>query len=681
MSSKKSGINNQMFRQLAHSNVKKNAKNYMVYIVTLMFSVAMLYTFNSIGSQFSMLNLPDRGSYLSFSVGMMAGASVFISAVMAFLVAYANRFLMRRRKKELGIYITLGMTQKDLSRLMFRETVIIGAFSLGAGLLLGIFLAQGLAFVTIRFLQVEGAAYRFVISPLAILECVVFYVLMFAFMNSLNKKSLKKSSLRELLYADKKNEILADEGNAGNIIKIIVAAICFVAAYFLSISNGFDIKYIGAGIVLIFIGTFLFFKVIANVLLYWIHRRKRLYYKDLNMFAIHQISSKMNSTNTTLSIICILLFLSFTTLAVGLGLSMSVTAGLDKMTSADAVVASYGKEGEPDGETSSTSIQQYLEGKGVPLEAIASNTVEAVIYRQEDVALKDFLLEGTPGKSRLGKNEYLGWNQSPGLMGISDYNRLRSQQGLKPIALEEGTCLINYNVIQLDGMYQYFSTQKDAAIVIGGKKLSLAKKGLQKLAYQNANLLADTGTIIVPDDMLQGRQAENRYLNINFDPSNPDAEAKFQKAMYDLYDTGLTVVMKSLIVTEITSTNMTLSYIAVYLGIIFLVCACAVLALQQIAGAADNVKRYDTLRSLGAEEKHIRKTLLAQIAIYFGVPLLVALLHSAAAINVMYQRMGNITVSDAVQNILFALVILTGVYGSYFLITYINSRNTLNVSS
>ena len=150
-------------------------------------------------------------------------------------------------------------------------------------------------------------------------------------------------------------------------------------------------------------------------------------------------------------------------------------------------------------------------------------------------------------------------------------------------------------------------------------------------------------------------------------------------AWQELNDTGLRIATKRLIITEITSTSMTLSYIAVYLGIIFLICACAVLALQQTANAIDNTARYETLRRLGAKESSMRKTLRTQILVYFGVPLVLGLLYSVVGIRVMYTELGNVPADVIVQNVLFASVMFILVYGSYFFITYNNTKNILKL--
>ncbi len=147
----------------------------------------------------------------------------------------------------------------------------------------------------------------------------------------------------------------------------------------------------------------------------------------------------------------------------------------------------------------------------------------------------------------------------------------------------------------------------------------------------------------------------------------------------ELNDTGLRIATKRLIITEITSTSMTLSYIAVYLGIIFLICACAVLALQQTANAIDNTARYETLKRLGAKESSMRKTLRTQILVYFGVPLVLGLLYSVVGIRVMYTELGNVPADVIAQNVLFASVMFILVYGSYFFITYNNTKNILKL--
>ena len=205
------------------------------------------------------------------------------------------------------------------------------------------------------------------------------------------------------------------------------------------------------------------------------------------------------------------------------------------------------------------------------------------------------------------------------------------------------------------------------------------KNGVYQMPYQNVNVLSDMGTLIVPDEAAEGLESFRSLLNCMYTENSEQMEEAFMDAWQELNDTGLRIATKRLIITEITSTSMTLSYIAVYLGIIFLICACAVLALQQTANAIDNTARYETLRRLGAKESSMRKTLRTQILVYFGVPLVLGLLYSVVGIRVMYTELGNVPADVIVQNVLFASVMFILVYGSYFFITYNNTKNILKL--
>lgn len=685
MSSKKNNVSNVMFSKLARNNVRKNMRHYMIYFLTLMFSVAMLYTFNSIGSQFSMLNLEDRGSYLSFSTGMMAGVSVFISIILGFLVVYANKFLMRRRQKELGIYLTLGMRQKEISKLLFKETLIIGAGSLAAGIVLGIFLSQGLSLVTIKFLQIEGAKYRFVVSMQAIVECIVFYTLIFGFMNWRNNRTLTKHRLIDLLYADRKNEDIPVRKTSANFVILAAAVVCMAVSGRFALADGFNPKYLAAAVVLLLIGTFLFFQSIAGLLLFLLRKKKELYYQDLNMFAVHQISSKMNSTNQVLSVICILLFLAFTTIAAGLGMSVSISRGLQKMTSADAVIenlmdsGSYGEE-EKSPVSGEESLKTWLTQQGFPLDELTADAREMKLYEEKGVSLKAFLLSGTPGREDILRDFYSDSNAGFYVIKLSEFNQLLAQQGKKPAVLSEGEFIINYNMSELDKTYQYYARNVSEPLIVNGHSLTLAANGIFQVPYQNGNVLADSGTLVVTDQTAEGLKPIKSILNCKYPDSSKKSERAFDEAFYDTVTTdAVRLTTKKLVLTDVTSSSMTLSYTAIYLGIIFLICACAVLALQQTANSIDNGGRYEVLRRLGAKEQSMKKALRMQIMVYFGTPLAVGLLYAAVAVKTVYSQMGNVPGSVIAQNVMFAIILFILIYGSYFWTTYVNSQNILKL--
>lgn len=202
----KKRISKKVFKELAAKNVKKSAKDYFIYFFTLTFAVCLFYTFNSIKDQFEILGIPDTFNYLAASQGAIAAVSVVSCMIIGFLVSYANRFLMKRRKKEFGVYFTLGMDRRDVGRLLMKETMKIGSAALLSGLLLGIGTSQVLSMITARISGAGLGSYSFIFSFGAAVAAVIFFGLTFAFVHFFNVRELKKMELIDLLYADRKNE-------------------------------------------------------------------------------------------------------------------------------------------------------------------------------------------------------------------------------------------------------------------------------------------------------------------------------------------------------------------------------------------------------------------------------------------------------------------------------------------
>lgn len=194
-----------MFFKLAISNVKKSIKDYLVYFLTLSLSVCIFYIFNAIDSQEVMLNISSSQKeileLLSVSIGYV---SIFISVVLGFLMVYANKFLIKRRKKELGLYLTLGMNRGTVSRMLILETFIIGLFSLGTGLLVGIFASQALSVVTAKLFEANLKAFVFIFSKGAFLKTICYFSIIYIIIMIFNTMTISKCKLIELIYSGKK---------------------------------------------------------------------------------------------------------------------------------------------------------------------------------------------------------------------------------------------------------------------------------------------------------------------------------------------------------------------------------------------------------------------------------------------------------------------------------------------
>lgn len=286
-----------MYSKLAFRNVRRSVRDYTIYFLTLTFGVCVFYVFNSIESQQAMMNISSSDAQsLQALTQIMGYVSVFISIILGFLILYANKFLIKRRKKELGIYMTLGMDKSKMSWILMLETLLIGIVSLTVGLILGFFLSEGLAVVTAKMFEAAFTEFKFIFSPAACGKTILYFSLIFIMVMLFNSISISKYKLIDLLSADKKNETFKIKKLWHSVV-IFILAIAFIgAAYYLIIDNGLmDINaQFAAALICGSIGTLLFFMSLSGFLLRLVQSNKKLYLKGLNMFVLRQLNSKID---------------------------------------------------------------------------------------------------------------------------------------------------------------------------------------------------------------------------------------------------------------------------------------------------------------------------------------------------------------------------------------------------
>ena len=166
--------------KLIFRNVCKNIRDYLIYFLTLTLSVSLFYAFNSISDQPAFSNMGMTGTLLYRQLGIMLSTlSTMIAVVLAFLILYANQFLLKRRKKELGVYMMLGMKKGRISRLFAGETLCVGIIALGTGLLLGFFFSQGFSLIALRLFAINLEKFRIVFSAGALRQTVLCFTIIF----------------------------------------------------------------------------------------------------------------------------------------------------------------------------------------------------------------------------------------------------------------------------------------------------------------------------------------------------------------------------------------------------------------------------------------------------------------------------------------------------------------------
>ncbi|MDK0759888.1 ABC transporter permease [Clostridium perfringens] len=674
-----------MYFKIALNNVRKSFKDYSIYFLTLTLGVCIFYAFNSIGDQKAFLELGKRqAEYINILQRLISGISVFISCVLGGLILYANNFLVKKRKKELGIYMTLGMGKNKISKILTYETALVGIISLVVGLGVGIIVSQGISAFASKLFEVSLSNYKFLLSTDAILKTVLYFGIIFILVMIFNTFVISKYKLIDMLTAAKKNEDIKIKN------PILTAIIFFISLGLLGVAYKLVIK-VGlnptdrmflVSIVLGILGTLLLFFSLAGFVLYVLQKNKNVYLKGLNIFVLRQMNSKINTNFLSMTVICLMLFLTISTLATGLSFKNALEKGLENTTPFDASATYYIDE-DSKIKTAEESIKE-LGFKFNPEDKIVSYNE----YKLEKTSLESLLNKNAEGKNIKDIVEAMTY-KGTNAISISSYNDIRALSGEKSVSLANNEVLISSNLGEVENTLKNI-LKNNEKIEIDGKEYKIANNALIgqgkviKEAFESTGMTNNFFTLIVPDNIVSNLKPIANKININF-PKNSNEEERVQK-LFNEYRDGVVDSSKYGFVNGYTRariyednngmTNIVL-FIGIYLGVIFLISSTAVLALQQLSEASDSIDRYKSLRRIGVSQKMINKSIFTQVSIYFGLPLVVALVHSVVAIKVVNGFLTMFNRPDIGGSSLVTALIMVIVYGGYFYATYTGYKSTV----
>lgn len=336
-----------MLAKIAWGNVRKSLGDFGVYFVTVILGVAVFYAFNSMTAQQGVLELSETQSAMLELLGIViGGVSVFIACVLVFLVVYANSFLIRRRKREFGLYLLLGMGAGDVARVVLLESLIVGAASLICGLALGVGLSQVLLWVTSLLFQAPVAAdhgLAFVFSAKAFVRAIVVFGVIFVAAARLNVRTVSRAKLIDLMQADRRVQTARLRSIPVSLALFALSLVLIAVAYKLLVDNGLTnmSPQFAASVVLVCAGTALFFFSLSGFLVRAAKLLPALYLRGLNMFTVQQLASRVNTAFASLAVVCMVLFLALTSVCGGLGIRNATEASLAKGTSYSLSVTSY----------------------------------------------------------------------------------------------------------------------------------------------------------------------------------------------------------------------------------------------------------------------------------------------------------------------------------------------------
>ncbi|MBO3329378.1 ABC transporter permease [Clostridium perfringens] len=659
-----------MYFKLAFKNIKKSYKNYVIYFLTLIFGICIFYTFNSIESQSVMMELNEQKQSAFMMAEQLIGYfSVFIAFVLGFLIVYANNYLIKRRKKEFGIYMTLGMENGSLSKMIFLETLFIGAISLGIGVILGIILSQALSVLTAYMFQVDLTKFQFVFSPLGFKRTVLCFSIIYLVVLIFNFISVRKIKLIDLLTASKRNEKPTIKNLWVSVILFLVSVGILGIAYYKVIHDGIafaSFNALGLPILLGCIGTFIFFYSLTGFFLKVIQGNKKFYLRDLNMFVMKQISSKINTTFVSLSFICLMLFLAICTFSGGLGINRAINADLKDLTKFD--VTFWSNSGE--------NIETLLNEKNIDISNIAKEDSNMVMYDSE-VKYSDFLSK--EGMTAM-KNYFPVDNDNDTLViGENGYNNTLKLLGKEPVNLKENQYLAVGNIDEMKKWVNE-SLENGKKINISGKTLEPENKKYENINLYNFTMKGDILIFVVKDSLLEGLKPVSSRFNMML-KDNSNTKEELGSIRDQLVESQVYSITKKEIYDNAAGLGATMAYLGIYLGLIFIITSAVVLAIQQLTESTDNVERYRLLKEIGVDQKMINKAIFTQVGVYFMLPLSLAIVHSIVGLKISSTIVGVFGNASIMPNIIITAIIFVIIYGGYFLATYLGAKKNINERS
>ena len=615
-----------MFSKLALRNVRRSFRDYGVYLLTLTFGVCLFYTFNSIEGQGAIVYLSQsKNPIVDVIMTIIDIFSVFVAVVLACLILYANRFLLRRRKRELGTYLLLGLSQGQVSRLLFLETGLIGAVSLIAGLVLGVLASFGMSALTLSLFQMDVSALLALnFSPQAAGRTVLYFGIIFLLVMALSGVQVSRSKLIDLIHGERKNEVLKPRPLMAAVVQLILGVVCLIAAYAILLVFGMAVAVavpflcfpmLGLGT----LGTLLIFRSLSGFVMKFVQNRPGLYFKNLNVFTLRQWLSKVHTTYLAQTVVCILLLLAIGITASCMGLNFTLNSLTDGEAPVDLTLWDYYNTVEGEGPLDFPAL---LREGGVDVDSRLSGQASILLYRDDP--------------------EITGFGQKEGeavqaVLALSDYNRQLALLGQPAIALAPGA----YQLVEESPI----------------------------------NGASHWRWLIVEDTVAEKLEIQNQCWSANYAENAEETERTIFQLIAPM-DTTRSVYADSRLETymDMMGSKILVLFLGLYLGFTFLLAAAAVLALQQLSQGADNTRRYAVLRRLGAEEKQVARSATQQVALAFLLPLVLALVHSVVGMKAANEIIATAGRVDSAASSAVTAGVLLIVYGGYFLATSLACR-------
>lgn len=664
--------------KIALKNIKKSRSDYSVYFFTLIIGVAIFYMFNSIGTQGLMEDVSKSGNEnVQMLISVMGGVSVGVAVILGMLIIYANGFLIKRRKKEFGIYMLLGMGKKKVSKILISETCVVGFVSLVIGMIAGIFGSQLLSIVVAKMFAVDVTGYTFDISGRAVVITILCFAAIFLVVLIFNTKMVGRYKLIDLMNAEKAREKQIIRNTKLSVVLFILSfavltAACIEVGFFgedMS-KNGF----IACSLILI-VATFVIFASFAGFFQKLMEKRGGFYKKGLNSYIVRQFSGNMNTSAVSMALISLLLFISLCLFSSGFSIRTYLNNRLGNATPVDVTM-----------QISSADPEGFLEEKGVPLNEWAGDYLQIPVYEGDSITISDTV---APVMDKAKETfMYADWTAHENVIKLSDYNRIEKMYGRDELVLGDDQYAMVSDFDLLNTLINP-SMEQGNVLTPGDYQLSPAYKEVCYEFILMSGMSADMGAVIVPDAVVDsessGLECSSTLViadyNAETEEGKADIDAKLKAALGEISDrasngeleegeTGVRLSTKTEIKEASVGTSVITVFLVLYIGIVFVVACAAIIALKVMSDSLDSVQKFRILSRIGAGENMRKKALFVQILMNYLIPLVMAAFTAFFGLRYIKGLISAIGTVNMTSGILFTFIIMVIVYGGYFLTTY-----------
>lgn len=694
-----------MLNKLAFRNMKRSARDYLVYILTMTIVAALMYSF---GSLFFQNDLAQRFSRLE-GVDMMAVmiglATFFIVLIVAWLINYMVRFMLEKRSTEFGIYLLLGMRRKAISRLYIRENILLGSGAFLLGCLFGVLLQQLLLTVMFSMVRME---YHLHISfhGGTVLVTVLCYAGCYMLALLRCRRRFRKMNIHSLMNARRQNEEIREKHEVAKrlILPLSVLFIFMFWAVFGRFSNALEIILFLVGLV---VTIYLFYVGLSAWIICYVRRRGKGIYRGQNLFLLRQFASKVRTMQFTMGTLTSLFTLALMGASIALMFSTYENTVLEDKFPFD--IQMYSADAENDFREERTLLDwqgaeieyhsyQIYTDREIQVNAWILTHLRAwgTVYRSEDGS------PDMPKIERMLQTECIYYPFDT-YMGITDYNCLREMLGYDEIPLESGEYLIQVKPRLYE---EVLEAGEELRIRDASGKGYLACAGVVGDPFSQDGHNGADYVIVVPDAVLE--RMTPCYSELAADVKGElteelrqvlDVMLEEEEEIYSYLEeyeerremdfstgsdniiaySGLCLARDSLI-PEMKYLLGSMIIPLFYIGLVFVCVAMTVLAVQQLSDSAKYKFRYDVLNKLGLDRRQIRGLVLKQLAAYYLCPALLAIVISGKMIlyvsRVFVQATG---VPAAVGGFfLKSIALFFGIYLVYFIVTYVGFKRNVH---